>query len=394
MRDRGLRKFGETGHGEAAVPVDVGPERCQPDQPGRAGEKGAYPSEVAARNLASCDSIGRERGKGGRREKHERGDRGTNEVDGGSAAAAGGDGSSTKSAEGSALRGCYRCGKQGRIRAECTEKLCNRCNGRGHTADVWPTSTEEAVLAVTGVVGAMVDVGEDGAVQASDFHAEVTDEFGNDISEMGDEELARQVGGEAWLSDSEPSIHMTPSADHMINYRECDLKTRFADGTTRSLDGHVDLSFVFPSGNGLVDVLLTNVAHVPDLSYHLFSLPTLIKNGHAFEGRYTDIIVRLKPERSIVFPLSGTLFSLYGYRVDSSSRENACAVLATRKPPNKSAINVNDFRCAAGNFHEVLLRKTAEQQGVVLEEKLQECKGGSMARGLRKGIKQSMHTRR
>ena len=92
--------------------------------------------------------------------------------------------------------------------------------------------------------------------------------------------------------------------------------------------------------------------------------------------------------------MSGTLFSLYGYRVDSSSRENACAVLATRKPPNKSAINVNDFRCAAGNFHEVLLRKTAEQQGVVLEEKLQECKGGSMARGLRKGIKQSMHTRR
>ena len=32
------------GHGEAAVPVEVGPERGQPDQPGRAGEMGVYPS--------------------------------------------------------------------------------------------------------------------------------------------------------------------------------------------------------------------------------------------------------------------------------------------------------------------------------------------------------------
>ena len=39
MRDRGLRKFGETGHGEAAVPVDVGPARGKPDQTGRDGKE-------------------------------------------------------------------------------------------------------------------------------------------------------------------------------------------------------------------------------------------------------------------------------------------------------------------------------------------------------------------
>ena len=54
-----------------------------------------------------------------------------------------------------------------------------------------------------------------------------------------------------------------------------------------------------------MDVVLTNVAHVPDLRYHLFSLPTFIKNGHVFEGRPTGVIVRLKSERSIVFLLSG-----------------------------------------------------------------------------------------
>ena len=32
------------GFGEAAVLIEVGPEKGQPDQPGRAGEMGAYPS--------------------------------------------------------------------------------------------------------------------------------------------------------------------------------------------------------------------------------------------------------------------------------------------------------------------------------------------------------------
>ena len=59
---------------------------------------------------------------------------------------------------------------------------------------------------------------------------------------------------------------MTPSAYGMINYRECNLKLRIADGSTRSIEGYRDMNFVFRSGNGLVQVLLTNVAHVPDLS--------------------------------------------------------------------------------------------------------------------------------
>ena len=57
-------------------------------------------------------------------------------------------------------------------------------------------------------------------------------------------------------------------------------------------------------------MLLTNVAHVPDLHYHLFALPALVKNGHTFEGRPTGIVVELKSERSVVFPLTGTLYSL------------------------------------------------------------------------------------
>ena len=118
-----------------------------------------------------------------------------------------------------------------------------------------------------------------------------------------------------------------------------------------------------------------------------------MKHGHNFEGRPTGIVVKLKSERSIVFPLTGKLYSLYGYRVDCSTRGDACVVLAPGKLPNKPVVNINDHHCAAGHTHEALLRKTAEQQGVVLEGKLLECKGCSMAKGLRRGIKQSTHTR-
>ena len=77
---------------------------------------------------------------------------------------------------------------------------------------------------------------------------------------------------------------MTPSADHVIDYRECNLKLLITDGTTCSIEGYGEINFVFRSGNGLVNMLLTNVTHVSDLRYHSFSLPALIKNGYVFEG--------------------------------------------------------------------------------------------------------------
>ena len=89
----------------------------------------------------------------------------------------------------------------------------------------------------------------------------------------------------------------------------------------------------------------------------------------------------------------GSLYSLYCYQVDRSSRGNPCAVLAPGQLPNKSATSINDFHCAAGHSHEVLLCKNAEQQEIVLEGELLECRGCSMAKVLRESIKQSTHTR-
>ncbi|CAM9607237.1 unnamed protein product, partial [Laminaria digitata] len=150
---------------------------------------------------------------------------------------------------------CYRCGKKGHVVADCRTKLCDRCDGRGHTADVCPTAKEEAVLAVTSEVRAGVD-DDDSSVHASAFKVEETGECSDVGSRMGKGESAWQVGDGATICDSEASTHMTPSADCMTNYRECNLKLRIADRSTRSIEGYGDIRVIFRSGNGLVDVLL------------------------------------------------------------------------------------------------------------------------------------------
>ena len=128
---------------------------------------------------------------------------------------------------------CYRCGKKDHWKADCTAKLCsrcqgrahtadacpvsaekrcNRCNGRGHAADVCPSSKEEAVLAVSN------NDCDDGTVLASAFKVKETGECSDIVGGIG--ESAWQVGAEAWLCDSGASTHTTPSADGLLNYRE------------------------------------------------------------------------------------------------------------------------------------------------------------------------------
>ena len=91
---------------------------------------------------------------------------GTNEDGAGSVAAAGGDGSSAKAAEGGTFEvRFYRCGKKGHWRVDCTEELCSRCHGRGRAADACPASKEEAVLAASD------DDDYYDSIEASDFKA-------------------------------------------------------------------------------------------------------------------------------------------------------------------------------------------------------------------------------
>ena len=90
------------------------------------------------------------------------------------------------------------------------------------------------------------------AVEDSAFKARETGKCSNVSGKKGEGESAWQVGDEAWLCNSGASTHMTPSADGMINCRECNSKLRIADGSTRTIEGYGDINFALRSGNGLV----------------------------------------------------------------------------------------------------------------------------------------------
>ena len=66
---------------------------------------------------------------------------------------------------------CYRCGKKGHWRVDCTEELCSRCHGRGHAADVRPSSKKEAVLAASNDDDDDDGDDDDDTVKASAFTA-------------------------------------------------------------------------------------------------------------------------------------------------------------------------------------------------------------------------------
>ena len=49
-------------------------------------------------------------------------------------------------------------------------------------------------------------------------------------------------------------------------------------------------------------------------------------------------------------------------------------------------VDINDFHVAHAYSHKVATRKATKQMGVTLEGELHECKGGSMAKGIRMSI--------
>lgn len=126
------------------------------------------------------------------------------------------------------------------------------------------------------------------------------------------------------------------------------------------------------------------IPYVPRLSYETSTLS---------KGTRLRILTRLKSDCSIVFRLSGTPYGLYCYSIDSSSGGTSCAVLAPEQLPNKPVINTNDYHCPTGHSNEVLTLKTAEYREIVIEGNLLECRGYAIAKGLRKSIEQSTHTR-
>ena len=287
---------------------------------------------------------------------------------------------------------CFRCRQRGHRRQDCTTResdfvpRCNRCTGYGHEES--SCSSDAAILVVELPVPE-----EDLAVEAQAF---AVSEAGKCSVTIGD-----AVGGVAldkqvvqYIADSAATCNMTPDADGLTNYRECSRPLGLANGEEISIVGYGDLTVNFRTDHGWVRVKMNDVAHVPQLCHNLISLPSMTLKGHTYMGDKGGVTLKLKGGETVFFPLVGKLCRQYGFRPEAAGSmvDSACTTIApgkTKTPTTPTDINI--LHCTSGHTHEVLLKK--EQQGVNPSGELHECRGCSMARGLRKSIARSTHTR-
>ena len=286
---------------------------------------------------------------------------------------------------------CFRCRQRGHRKRDCTTResdfvpRCTRCTGYGHEES--SCSSDAAILVVELPVPE-----EDLAVEAQAF---AVSEAGKCSVTIGD-----AVGGVAldkqvvqYIADSAATCNMTPDADGLTNYRECSRPLGLANGEENSIVGYGDLTVNFRTDHRWVRVKMNDVAHVPQLSHNLISLPSMTLKGHTYMGDKGGVTLKLKGGETVFFPLVGKLCRQYGFRPEAAGSmvDSACTTIApgkTKTPTTPTDINI--LHCTSGHIHEVLLKK--EQQGVNPSGELHECRGCSMARRLRKSIARSTHT--
>ena len=120
---------------------------------------------------------------------------------------------------------------------------------------------------------------------------------------------------------------------------------RCAGGNTFPIVGTGTLRLPLPSGEGVVCVMLTNVAHAPGLSHHLLSLRRIADARNKYIGNREGIrIVFAKSGDELFAPSYGQLNGIFGYRTGRSSEENVHAVIAPgARPTPPSPLTSTNF---------------------------------------------------
>ena len=289
---------------------------------------------------------------------------------------------------------CFRCRQRSHSKQDCTTResdfvpRCTRCTDFGHEESSCPSDT--AVMAMELPVSE-----EDPALEIQAFAAtEASKCSATTDDRVGGEALDKQVV--QYIADSAATCNMTPDADGLTNYRECSRPLGLANGEEISIVGYGDLTVSFCTDHGWIRVETNDVAHVSQLSYNLIAPPSMTQKGHIYTGDKDGVTLKLKGGETVFSPLVGKLCRQYGYRPEAAGSlvDTAYATIAPGKakaPTTPTDINI--LHCTFGDTHEVLLKKTATQQGIAYSGEPYECRGCSMAKGLRKPIARSTHTR-
>ena len=90
------------------------------------------------------------------------------------------------------------------------------------------------------------------------------------------------------MCDSRTSCHTSYFLIGIMNYRESNAYMRTASGARYPIDGYGDLPLTFQSS--YLPLLLRNVARVPSLNYHIFSLRAVADKGHTYTGNHERVV--------------------------------------------------------------------------------------------------------
>ena len=277
----------------------------------------------------------------------------------------------------------------------CPGQACSVYGGKGHSAKI--CANVVTVFACEADASGSDSNGVLSGEVPDAFVCDAPGKFFDEPGKWGTNALAWQMEDLPVICDNGASCHMSHSSTGMINYREANASMRIASGQRYPIDGCDDFPLTFRSINssGGVPLFLCNVAHVPSLSYHLLSLRAAADNWHTYTGNKNGVTVKFKTGETLFFLSIGRLNFLYEYHPGALNDENANAVIAPGPEPSNrgTPVDINAFHGAHANAHEGALRKTAKQMGVTLKGELHECKGCSMAKGIRMQIPSKTHGR-
>ena len=94
--------------------------------------------------------------------------------------------------------------------------------------------------------------------------------------------------------------------------------------------------------------MLLDVAHVPCLRYHFFSLRVAADEGHRYAGTSDSVMMDFITGEKLFFPSVGRLHFLYAYRPNALVDEIDNATIAPGPMPNNrdTLTGINDFHVA------------------------------------------------
>ena len=171
---------------------------------------------------------------------------------------------------------------------------------------------------------------------------------GGGLKQKGGCALDWQVGDISVICGNGAPCHMSYSSTRLINYREAKTFMKTARGTKSTIESYADLPLTFRSGRGEVPLLFLDVAHLPCLSYHLFSLEVAAYKGHKYTGTSDGVMVDVITWEKLFFPSVGRLNFLYACLPNALLDEPANATTAPGPMPNNrdTPTNITDFHVA------------------------------------------------